>query len=82
MGASNNLPFPIGNTFFQGGTVDSTAANGILGNEYWVSDKDFGLNTGRMVKVRVVRNTNTNALLPKLGVRYDIAQKYGTALGS
>lgn len=88
MSKGGPLPFPLGQTYFGGSNIDAAGAAGILGNEYVVSDKEFGLqSTGRDVTVRIVRNTAQQAsvgvaLLPNLGVHYDTAQLYGTSVSN
>ncbi len=67
-----DLPFPLGTTWADGGTAASTDATHLEGKEYIVECIDYsdtGVTkpslTGRYKKVRIVRNVTGSALLPK-----------------
>lgn len=78
-----NLPFPRGSTFYNGGTIDSNNLQGLNleGQEYLHEDLDFTnkYNTprsDRLVRVRVVRNVAAAALLPKRLARMQASGLY------
>jgi hypothetical protein len=56
----NNLPFPRGETYFNGVNIDSNEASHLEGREYCVTDNQNG--TGAEVRLRVVRATSDLAL--------------------
>lgn len=65
MPTSDDLPFPIGGTFFQGGTTDATSGVEWEGREFDVLDLDYTTNPAKprafsngteIKRVRVVRN--------------------------
>lgn len=81
-----NLPFPIGKTFFDGQTIataDVTASKSLEGREYWIEDLDYSASvptrrSGLLKRVRVVRNNSGIALLPKrLAILENTAGVYG-----
>lgn len=55
-----SLPFNRGETWHNGGTVESTSAEKILGHEYEVLDTENG--TGRFVHLKLVRNESGSTL--------------------
>lgn len=73
-----NLPFPIGSTFFDGGTVDSTVSTNLEGRVFEIEDLDYSQSgakparSGRFKKVMVVRNKAAAALLPKRVVTFKV----------
>ena len=66
-----NLPFPIGTTYTDGGTVVSTDGANLEGKEFEIEDLDYSATgvppqrSNLYKRVRVVRNTSGIALLPK-----------------
>lgn len=78
-----SLPFDVGKTFYGGGTIDATALGGehLLGKEYLVPDDNPSngkSRTGRLRKLRIVRNTSGAALLPKRLVSFStVAGEFG-----
>jgi hypothetical protein len=81
---SSDLPFEIGSTFFNGTSIIADVNKLNLGAEFQVPDSKFGLATGRLVTVRMVRNTSGGTLYPSLGVHFDetvSSYPYGTAVG-
>jgi hypothetical protein len=78
-----DLPFDVGKTFYDGGSIDSANLGGqhLEGKEYWVEDNNPSDNTsrsGRLRKLRIVRNVSGVALLPKYLVQFDTtAGKFG-----
>jgi hypothetical protein len=78
MSYEQSLPFTRGKTFYDGGTIDSNNLGGIEleGKEYVVPDNspiDNTSRTGRMVRLRVVRNVSGFAIKPKYLVAPDTA---------
>lgn len=78
MARNENLPFSIGETFYNGGTIDSNNLGGVdlEGKEYIVEDVNPNtgvVRTGQYRRVRIVRNVSGVALLPKMLVRFDTA---------
>lgn len=81
MAVRENPPFGRGETYYNGGTIDSADLKGqeIEGQEFWFPDIDYNASgvgakpkrSERMVKVRAVRNTAAIALLPKRLVRFE-----------
>lgn len=74
MGKMNDLPFERGSTFYGGRTIDSNNLDGVNleGVEKWVEDiapsTTAGAQlsrSGRLVKIRCVRNMSAAPLLPK-----------------
>ncbi len=74
MSKHENLPFPIGTTYFDGQTADTTTETAINleGKEYEVEDLNYvpatfsatkTLRTGRYKRVRIVRNVSGVALI-------------------
>ncbi len=67
-----DLPFPLGSTWVDGGTAASTDAQNLEGKEYYVETINYADTgvvkpalTGRYKKVRIVRNVTGSAILPK-----------------
>lgn len=66
---TTSLPFPLGQTYFNGETIPSDfdyAQLGFIGQEYWV--KDPSVTDNRMSRVRVVRNAAATAITPDVTV--------------
>lgn len=82
MAKQDNLPFPIGTSYFDGQTAETTSGEAITleGKEYNIEDLDYSktgakpYRTARLRKVMVMRNVSGIALLPK---RLAIPQKAG-----
>lgn len=84
MSRDENPPFSRGETYYNGGTIDTADLGGLnLEGKEWVFEDADG-NTGvsrssRSVKCRVVRNTAAIALLPKRVARFELgANEYGS----
>lgn len=81
MSRNNDLPFERGSTFYAGGTIDSNNLGGVQheGMEKLVEDIDLGNTTpgakpsrsGRIIRIRCVRNMSAAPLLPKQVVQLD-----------
>ena len=73
MSKDETPPWPRGSTFYNGGTIDSSNLGGtnLEGKEYRFEDTTYG--TNQYVTVRVVRNSNANALLPGRMCQFDSA---------
>lgn len=71
MARDETPPFPRGNTYFQGGTVDAVGGYNLLGKEWRHEDTTYG--TNQYVTIRAVRNTGAFALLPGRVVAFDSA---------
>ena len=80
MGRVNDLPFDRGSTFYAGGTINSNDLGGVQfeGLEKWIEDIDFSpgggaktARSGRLVKMRCVRNMSAAPILPKQLVQLD-----------
>jgi hypothetical protein len=81
MAVRENPPFGRGQTYYNGGTIDSNDLKGqeLEGQEFWFPDVDWTASgvgakpkrSERMIKVRVVRNTSGGALLPKRIARFE-----------
>lgn len=71
MARHESPPFGRGETFFNGGTVDSTSGENLEGMEWEFEDLDYSSTgslkprTNRKVRCRIVRNSSGIALLPK-----------------
>lgn len=75
MARDENLPFPLGTTYFGAiaADIDSTVASHMEGKEYLVEDDDLSNGTigststrsGRLRRVRIVRNMNATKLNAK-----------------
>lgn len=77
MARDETPPFSRGETFYNGGTIDSADLGGInLEGKEWVFKDDIR-NTGFDVRVRVVRNMAAAALLPKRLVTFKNDAYYG-----
>lgn len=68
---TDDLPFPRGETYFNGGTADTTSGKHLEGQIYEV--RDDIRNTGATIKLMVVRNNSGIALLPKRLAQLDFA---------
>lgn len=89
MARNENLPFPLGSTFWNGDTtqINSTDAFQYEGQEYEVEDEDFTNGTigscpyrsNKRRRVRVVRNVNATTLLAKQVAKLN---KSGTSAGN
>lgn len=77
MSRQENLPFPIGTTYFDGQTADTTTttATNLEGKEYEIEDLIYASSTfsatktqrtARLKRVRIMRNVSGVALLPGL----------------
>lgn len=82
----SSVPFERGQTFYNGGTIDSNNLGGLQyeGIERWFQDLDYSATvhaprTSRTVRCRCVRNVAAAALLPKRLGRF---QASGTYYGS
>ncbi len=72
MAKQDNLPFPIGTTFFDGQTADTTTNTAITleGKEYTTEDLDYSktgakpYRSARLRKLMIVRNVSGIAILP------------------
>ena len=68
---SQNPPFPRGQTFFNGGTTNTTDGLELEGTEWVFEDTDYSTpnislpRTNRKVVCRIVRNSSGISLLPK-----------------
>jgi len=80
MALFEDLPFERGTTFYNGGTIDTAdLPTHLEGREFVVNDIDPASSTngtktartGKKVRLRIVRNSSTIALLPKRLVKYD-----------
>lgn len=73
MARNETPPFPRGQTYYNGGTIDSANLGGVNleGKEYVVEDSIYG--SGQYITIRVVRNSAAIALLPKRLVAFDNA---------
>lgn len=75
MARDENLPFDLGTTYFGGDTaaIDANVGAHLEGQEYWVEDQNYATGgsgaqsarSHRKRKVRIVRNMNATAALPK-----------------
>lgn len=72
MAKHENLPFPVGQTFFGDQTPDTAVGGHLEGKEYEIEDLDYSATggakphrTGRLRTMRIVRNTSGISLLPK-----------------
>ncbi len=82
MARDENLPFDIGQTYFGGDTtvIDANVGSHLEGKEYLVEDYDYSTGTigalasrsNRLRKVRIVRNKNASAVLPKTIARLKV----------
>lgn len=73
---SASLPFPRGQTFFNGGTTNTTDGLNLEGMEVIVRDTIYG--SGRPVRLKCVRNVSGVTLYPKTLVRYQLtADNFG-----
>jgi hypothetical protein len=88
MARNENPPFPRGETFYNGGTIDTNNLGGtnLEGMEYEFEDLDLSTATGvksartnRKVRCRIVRNVSGIALTPKRLARYQ-ATTYGARI--
>jgi hypothetical protein len=84
MARHENPPFPRGETYYNGGTIDANNLQGIHleGKEWVFEDIDPATKTartGRYVRCRIVRNVSGAALLPKRVAKF---QKSGTNCGA
>lgn len=68
-----DLPFPLGSTWADGGTAAATDATQLEGKEYVIKSTNWAASgvakpelSGKYKKVRIVRNVTGSALLPKL----------------
>jgi hypothetical protein len=86
MARDENPPFSRGETFYNGGTIDTNDLGGenLEGKEYVFEDVNptTGVaRSSRPVRVRVVRNTAAIALLPKRVARFEAgANEYGSRI--
>lgn len=71
---SASLPFPRGQTFFNGGTTNTTDGLNLEGFEAIVRDTIYG--SGRPVRLKCVRNVSGVTLYPKHVVRYQLTADY------
>ena len=71
---SASLPFPRGQTFFNGGTTNTTDGLNLEGMEVIVRDTTYG--SGRPVRLKCVRNVSGVTLYPKYLVRYQQTGDY------
>lgn len=72
MGRYNNLPFPVGGTYFGGDTTlaTATAAAHLEGKEFIANDDSSGQNSGVYKKLRVVRNMGSTRVVASKGYRF------------
>lgn len=76
MARDESPPFSMGETYYNGGTIDTNDLGGanLEGKEF--EFEDVIRNTGMRIRVRVVRNTAAIALLPKRLVTFSTAAGY------
>jgi hypothetical protein len=78
MARNENPPFPRGETFFNGGTVDATSGAHLEGTEWTFEDLDLSQSgvkpqrTNLPVVCKIVRNTSGVALEPKRLCRFEL----------
>lgn len=84
MARNENPPFPRGETFYNGETIDTNDLGGIhLEGAEWIFEDVHAstgvARTGRPVRCRVVRNSSGAAILPKRLVKFEAgALEYGS----
>jgi hypothetical protein len=73
MARDENPPWDLGQTYYNGGTIDPTNLDpgNLEGKEYVFEDRAHG--TGLPLRVRVVRNTGLTNILPKQICKFDNA---------